>query len=146
MLLKTIQEWPKQLYDPTPLIIALKSTLPTNLFAIPSSSSFPSSTSKSSSQAPSQPSPNETALMRSLAILYQSVRQPSNALPLLICLRDREGFFKLVKEFALWNALIGILGQVVELGGMEAVDMFVGNVASIPVGFLFFSFCIARSP
>jgi hypothetical protein len=131
MLLKTIKEWPKELYDPTPLIIALRSALPARLF---------SPTTFTSSKADSQNiSPNERALMRALAILYQAVLQPSNALPLLLELGDKESFFKLVKEFALWNALIGILGRVVELGGMEAVDMFVGNVASIPVGgFLLF--------
>ena len=129
MLLQTIQTWPKELYDPTPLIIALKSALPSSIFSLSSPDLPPMSNTP---QAPTS-SDNDRSLMQALAMLYQSVRQPSNALPLLLALRDKEGFFKLVQEFALWNALIGILGRVVELGGVESVDMFVENVASIPV-------------
>ncbi|KAH6902802.1 vacuolar protein sorting 41 [Coprinopsis sp. MPI-PUGE-AT-0042] len=105
-LYKTIQTWPREIYDIAAVILAVKAQLD-KLEKGGLSSTFPSSLpppDKDSSHTTPPLTRQEatTLLMSSLAELYTSNRQPGKALPYYLRLR-RPNVFELIREHNLFT-------------------------------------------
>ena len=134
-LLQTIKEWPKDAYDISAVILAVRSELKKlSMF----SSSFDSSSAKS-----------PTKLMECLAELYTINRQPGKALSYYLRLR-RPNVFNLIREHSLFTDVSDQVlllvefdeelmtkrkeeGTVVDPSKSEAIALLVDNIHSIPV-------------
>ncbi|KAL0581489.1 Vacuolar protein sorting-associated protein 41 [Marasmius crinis-equi] len=134
-LLKTIKEWPRDIYDIGAVIIAVQSELEKSVSTI----------SKSG---------DSITLMECLAELYISNRQPGKALPFFLRLR-RPNVFDLIRENNLFTDVQDQVLLLVEFDHelmekrhqarveksekaeeetSEAIELLVNNVYSIPVG------------
>ncbi|TCD63875.1 Vacuolar protein sorting-associated protein 41 [Steccherinum ochraceum] len=134
-LLKTIQDWPKGIYDISAVIVAVQSELD----RAPSSSSSVSA------------APDTVILMECLAELYMANRQYGKALPFFIRLR-RPNVFDLIRDHNLFTAVQDQALLLVEFDhelsekrrkdGDESVDfergaaitLLVDHIHSIPIG------------
>ncbi|KAF5363557.1 hypothetical protein D9756_000090 [Leucocoprinus leucothites] len=130
-LLQTIKEWPREIYDISAVIIAIRSEL-----------------DKADSQSRSMASPSSTViLMECLADLYTANRQPGKALPFYLRLR-RPNVFELIKEHNLFTDVQDQVLLLVEfdhelmekrkaggqdIGQSEAITLLVNNMHSIPI-------------
>ncbi|KAI9467202.1 vacuolar protein sorting-associated protein 41 [Lactarius psammicola] len=92
-LQRTINEWPKDIYDISAVIVAIHSEL---------ERCTPSSSKSTALLTPA--SPDTVILMECLAELYTANRQPAKALPFLIRLR-RPNVFQLIREHNLFTAV-----------------------------------------
>ncbi|KAK2464836.1 hypothetical protein APHAL10511_003135 [Amanita phalloides] len=134
-LLRTIKEWPRDVYDIAAVISAVRSEL-----GKPASSS-------ASFSAPC--SPSTTLLMECLAELYTINRQPGKALPYYLRLR-RPNVFDLIRENNLFtdvsdqvlllvefdNELMAKRkedGNAIDPSKSEAIALLVDNIHSIPI-------------
>ncbi|KAH9049599.1 hypothetical protein EDB84DRAFT_1585412 [Lactarius hengduanensis] len=92
-LQRTINEWPKDIYDISAVIVAIHSEL---------ERCTPSSSKSTALLTPA--SPDTVILMECLAELYTANRQPAKALPFFIRLR-RPNVFQLIREHNLFTAV-----------------------------------------
>lgn len=92
-LQRTINEWPKDIYDISAVIVAIHSEL---------DRCTPSSSKSTALLSPA--SPDTVILMECLAELYTANRQPAKALPFFIRLR-RPNVFQLIREHNLFTAV-----------------------------------------
>ncbi|KAA1466651.1 vacuolar assembling protein VPS41 [Dentipellis sp. KUC8613] len=135
-LQRTIQEWPKEIYDVSAVIVAIQSELDR-------------SSSSSSTSPLSRATPDTTILMECLAELYTANRQPGKALPFFLRLR-RSNVFDLIREHNLFSsvqdqALLLVEfdhelmekreaeGEVGAVGRGAAITLLVDHTYSIPV-------------
>ncbi|KAG6812138.1 hypothetical protein H0H92_004137 [Tricholoma furcatifolium] len=133
-LLKTIKEWPKEIYNIDAVIVAIRSAL--------------DKTASTSSTISS--SPSSTLLMECLAELYTANRQPGKALPYFLRLR-RPNVFDLIREHNLFTDVrdqVLLLvqfddelrkqrkrdGQLLDDRRSDAITLLVNNIHSIPIG------------
>ncbi|KAF8265127.1 hypothetical protein EI94DRAFT_1831406 [Lactarius quietus] len=92
-LQRTINEWPKDIYDISAVIVAIHSEL---------DRCTPSSSKSTTLLTPA--SPDTVILMECLGELYTANRQPAKALPFFIRLR-RPNVFQLIREHNLFTAV-----------------------------------------
>ncbi|KAF8676121.1 hypothetical protein AX14_005017 [Amanita brunnescens Koide BX004] len=134
-LLRTIKEWPKDVYDISAVIIAVRSELDKkSMLSTPLASSSSRST---------------TLLMESLAELYTINRQPGKALPFYLRLR-RPNVFNLIREHSLFTDVSDQVlllvefddelmrkrteeGKDIDPSKNEAIALLVDNIHSIPI-------------
>ncbi|KAF8338443.1 vacuolar assembling protein VPS41 [Amanita rubescens] len=134
-LLQTIKEWPKDAYDISAVIVAVRSELE-------KLSMFSSTLTSSSSKSP-------TKLMECLAELYTINRQPGKALPYYLRLR-RPNVFNLIREHSLFTDVSDQVlllvefddelmtkrkeeGAVVDPSKSEGIALLVDNIHAIPI-------------
>lgn len=137
MLLQTIKEWPKDLYDITAVIFAVRADLDK------------ASTYSFSTKLASASSRSTTVLMECLAELYFINRQPGKALPYYLRLR-RPNVFDLIRENNLFTDVSDQVlllvefdnelmmkkkeeGKAVDESKSEAITLLVDNIHSIPI-------------
>ncbi|KIL61097.1 hypothetical protein M378DRAFT_82848, partial [Amanita muscaria Koide BX008] len=140
MLLQTIKEWPKDLYDITAVILAVRADLDK------------ASTYSFSSKVASASSRSTTVLMECLAELYFINRQPGKALPYYLRPR-RPNVFNLIRENNLFTDVSDQVlllvefdnelmmkkkeeGKAVNESKSEVITLLVDNIHSIPVRIL----------
>lgn len=133
MLLRTVKEWPREIYDISAVIVAVQAELDRAIAA-------PSKILQSSSN---------TILMECLAELYTANRQPGKALPYFLRLR-RPNVFELIKEYNLFTDVqdqVLLLvdfdyetrekrrkaGEPVQEGRGEAITLLVDHFHSISI-------------
>ncbi|KAG6901193.1 hypothetical protein C0995_015507 [Termitomyces sp. Mi166 len=133
-LLKTIKEWPREIYNIDAVIVAVRSEL--------------DKTASTSSTISS--SPSSKLLMECLAELYTANRQPGKALPYFLRLR-RPNVFDLIREHNLFTDVrdqVLLLvqfddelrkqrkrdGQVLDDKRSDAITLLVNNIHSVPIG------------
>ncbi|KAG5644802.1 hypothetical protein DXG03_007624 [Asterophora parasitica] len=133
-LLQTIKEWPREIYDISAVIVAVRSEL--------DKAASTSSTISSSS--------GSHVLMECMAELYTANRQYGKALPYYLRLR-RPNVFDLIREHNLFTDVrdqVLLLvqfddelrkqrkrdGQVLDEGRSDAITLLVDNIHSIPIG------------
>ncbi|KAF9449029.1 vacuolar protein sorting-associated protein 41 [Macrolepiota fuliginosa MF-IS2] len=131
-LLRTIKDWPREIYDISAVIVAVRSELDK------------ASTYKSISSTPTNGS---VILMECLAELYTANRQPGKALPFYLRLR-RPNVFELIREHNLFTDVQDQVLLLVEFdhelmekrkatggdpGQSEAIRLLVNNIHSIPI-------------
>ncbi|KAJ3568468.1 hypothetical protein NP233_g5698 [Leucocoprinus birnbaumii] len=130
-LRQTIKDWPREIYDISAVIVAVRSEL-----------------DKADSQPRSMASPSSTViLMECLADLYTANRQPGKALPYYLRLR-RPNVFELIKEHNLFTDVQDQVLLLVEFdhelmekrkaegkdpGQSDAITLLVNNMHSIPI-------------
>ncbi|KAM6488910.1 hypothetical protein JOM56_015641 [Amanita muscaria] len=137
MLLQTIKEWPKDLYDITAVILAVRAVLDK------------ASTYSFSSKLASASSRSTTVLMECLAELYFINRQPGKALPYYLRPR-RPNVFNLIRENNLFTDVSDQVlllvefdnelmmkkkeeGKAVDESKSEVITLLVDNIHSIPI-------------
>ncbi|KAG6894266.1 hypothetical protein C0992_006840 [Termitomyces sp. T32_za158] len=134
-LLKTIKEWPREIYNIDAVIVAVRSDLEKTVTTSSTIASTPSS----------------KLLMECLAELYTANRQPGKALPYYLRLR-RPNVFDLIREYNLFTDVkdqVLLLvqfddelrkqrkqdGQALDDKRSDAITLLVNNIHSIPVSY-----------
>ncbi|KAF8237909.1 vacuolar assembling protein VPS41 [Tricholoma matsutake] len=133
-LLRTVKEWPKEIYDIAAVIVAVRSEL--------NKATSTSSTISSN--------PRSRVLMECLAELYTANRQPGKALPYFLRLR-RPNVFDLIRENNLFTDVRDQVLLLVQFDDelrkqrkkegqgdneerSDAITLLVENIHSIPIG------------